>query len=180
MLPFGHIAAGYLTAELLIEVAKPALSINQLHELLWFGALIGFVPDLDMFYAFWRAKSFQHSGQDFNHREFISHAPLLWLFIAILIIVFAPNLFVRYLGLLVWLGTWSHFLLDSGSFGVRWLYPFSKRFYALKSPGVKHVNPATTFFAHWWHSLKSYYQENRLAFYVEILLVVTALIVYIW
>ena len=52
MLPPGHIAAGYLAATVYESIFHPAITINQSKNLLWIGALSGFVPDIDMFFAF--------------------------------------------------------------------------------------------------------------------------------
>jgi hypothetical protein len=78
---------------------------------------------------------------------------------------------------MVWLGSWSHFVLDSTDVGVRWLYPFSGRFFALKNPGRPEPNTAKGFFPHWWNLCKQYWRRTPLTVCAEILLVIVALFV---
>lgn len=177
MLPPGHIAAGYLVAKIIISATKPAFSINEINWLLWSGAFFGFAPDLDMFYAFWKVKSFRHSGEKFNHRQFITHTPIIWLSAGLFVALLGRTLFWKYLGIIICLSAWSHLFLDSFYMGVRWLYPFNKKFYAIKQAGINETNVATGFFNHWWNLIKQYYQHNTGVLYTEIVLILLALIV---
>lgn len=174
MLPPGHIAAGYLVTKVFLGITKPELNTTQTDQLLLWGMFFAFAPDLDMFYAFWKEKSFKHTGKSFNHRQFISHIPLVWLIAGFIVVIFAKNQFIQYFGLIIWLSSWSHFVLDSESLGIRWLYPFSKKFYALKNPGVCDVNNANGFFHHWFNLIKIYHQKYKLTFYAELIIIFTA------
>lgn len=179
MLPPGHIAAGYLTTKLFLGLAKPELSVTQIDQLLLWGMFFAFAPDLDMFYVFWKEKSFRHTGKTFNHRQFITHAPIIWLLASLSVSILANSAFMRYFGLVIWFSSWSHFILDSEICGVRWLYPFSKKFYALKKPGVGEVNNANGFFNHWFNLIKIYRQKFTLTFYLEIGLILAALAIFL-
>lgn len=172
MLPPGHLAAAYLLSDYLLTHLHPALSPGQIHKLVFWGTFFGFAPDLDSFYAFYQAKGFTITGSKINHRKFISHRPLLWLAAGLLIYFFAWTTFVKYIGLLLWLCSWSHFVLDSFWVGVEWLWPFNSKFYALKEPGVIHENNTKGFFNYWIAFLKLYSTKGRLTFYVEIILLI--------
>ncbi len=194
MLPPGHIAAGYLTADLLIKIGKPNLPANELRALPWIGAAFGFAPDLDMFVAFAQAHGFTIPGTQINHRRFPTHRPFLW-FCAGIIIYAAAAVFGRsqtqnanaatlaefwkYIGLIVWIAPWSHFALDSIKGGVKWLWPFRKNFYALKEPGVKEEISGKRFFGYWKNFLHHYAEKAMPVLILEIILLAVWIIVLI-
>lgn len=174
MLPPGHIAGGFLAAEALIKIAKPNLPLAQLHQLLYWGMFFGFAPDLDMFWEFLQEKAFIIKDlKNHNHRKLLSHAPLLWLIAGLLIYFFATNEYIKCVGLLVWLGSWSHFILDSIEYGIMWLWPFSKKIYAFKDPELVLPNTETGFFKYWWTSVKLY--TKFISFYLEIVVLISVL-----
>ena len=51
MLPFGHIAAGYLLSEGFLFFVKPPVSPHEAQWLVGIGTFSSFAPDLDMFHA---------------------------------------------------------------------------------------------------------------------------------
>jgi membrane-bound metal-dependent hydrolase YbcI (DUF457 family) len=176
MLPPGHIAAGFLTAKALLHFAHPGLSAAQQTHLLWWGAFFGFAPDLDNFVAFAKVRAWWYKpGTDSNiHRRFYSHLPVLWLFAGLLIYVFAWSPYYKMFGLVVWLGSWSHFLLDSiDIYGIMWLWPFNKEIWALKDRGVDVKINSKGFFEFWFNFLKFY--VTRWTFYVELVLLISTL-----
>lgn len=177
MLPTGHIAAGYLTGYALLKFSHPAVSIQQQTQLLWWAVFFGFAPDLDVFVYFALNKTLLVSGEaKKNHRLYISHAPMLWLLAGLAIYFFASSIYLKNIGLLLWLGSWSHFLLDSVEYGIMWLWPFSAKIYAFKNRDVKVPVKEKTFFKHSAEFLKIY--SKRLSFYLEVLIILLALIVY--
>jgi membrane-bound metal-dependent hydrolase YbcI (DUF457 family) len=177
MLPPGHIAAGYLTGYALLKFAKPALDSQQQTQLLWWSAFFGFAPDIDVFFVFFSTHSLLVAGdKDVNHRKYFSHAPVLWLLAGLLIYFFAPSTYLKYIGLLLWLASWSHFLLDSIEHGVMWLWPFSKKVFAIKNQGERTLIPEKNFFKHSLQFLKFY--TTRVSFYLEVLIIAAALIIY--
>ncbi len=178
MLPPGHIAAGYLLAKSFIAVTKPALTSGQISWLVALGGFFGFVPDLDMFYIFWKEHGFHSTGVRFNHRQFITHTPFFWLVLGVFTAFIGGTTLWHYAAAVIVLGAWSHLLLDSMVTGVRWLWPFNEKFYALKNPGVMEVNMATGFWNHWWNLVKWYYRKARLTFWVEIIIIGIATIVF--
>lgn len=178
MLPVGHIAAGYLVGEALLKFVHPPLPAEQARQLLAWAMFCGFMPDLDMFYFFIKHKTFLVAADDASrdpHRKFISHEPVWWLLAGLLVYFSARSFYWKYAGLLLWLGSWSHFILDSIEYGIPWLAPFSKKLYALKNPEYKSVVKERHFIKHTAAFLKTY--GRRLTFYLEILIIVSAIII---
>jgi hypothetical protein len=179
MLPPGHVAAGYLAAYSFVKIVKPALEPSQINQLILWSTFFSFAPDLDWFWAFAREKAF--IVKDFkqnDHRKFYSHAPLPWLATGLLIYFLSSNEFVKYFGLMLWLGSWTHFVLDSIEYGIMWLWPFSSKVYALKDAGLAlEANEEKRFFAYWWHSVRLY--TKSVSFYLEVVIVIFALIIYL-
>ncbi len=179
MLPPGHIAAGYLVAKAFIHFVQPAISQTQMRWLIVAGMFFAFAPDLDMFYGFWKMKAFRHTNDTFNHRTFITHTPLPWLVAGVMVMLIGQTIFWRCFGALIWLGSWSHFLFDSSDTGIRWLYPFSQKFYALKNPGIGEANHTKGFFNHWWYFVHSYRRRDSLTFFTEIILLLIAVLIFL-
>lgn len=176
MLPPGHIAAGYLTARALIYFTQPAISQSQQSQLLWWGIFLGFAPDLDSFVSFAKERAWFVKNRANNHRKFITHAPILWLIAGLVVYFFSPDAYWKTVGLLIWLASWSHFLLDSIEYGIMWLWPFSNKIYAFRNRERDFKLTENSFFGYWWHFVKSYIQT--LTFYCEIIILLITLIIY--
>jgi membrane-bound metal-dependent hydrolase YbcI (DUF457 family) len=175
MLPTGHIAGGYLTGYALLKIAKPSLSPQELNQLLYWAMFFAFSPDIDVFWFFFKKKALLVSPPtDKNHRQFISHTPLPWLVAGLLIYFFAPFVYIKYIGLLFWLGSWSHLLLDSIDYGIMWLWPFSNKVYGLTNGEKRFVIEEKGFFAHNIKFLKLY--SRQLTFYCEIVIILIAIL----
>jgi len=174
MLPPGHVAGGYLLARL-VSLAVPAL-VSPLFFIL--TAVFAFVPDLDMFVVFAKAKKFVNQEQDTSlHRRFISHSPLVYLAIYIAWLVIFPNSALIAHAFI--LGTWSHFLLDSfapAKDSIRWLYPFSKKPYGLNFDEAIVVTEPN-FYKHWLDFVHRY--TKVFSFKLEVILILLALAVLI-
>ncbi len=176
MLPPGHLAAGLLTAQALLKIVKPEISAAEASHLLWWGVFWSFAPDLDNFWAFFKVKSFYYNKKDNSiHRQFYTHIPLLWFLAGLSIFIFAASPYWKTFGLLVWFGSWTHFLLDSIEYGIMWLWPFNKELWAFKNRGIKVQINSPTFLGFWTTFLKFY--VTRLTFYIEILIIISALII---
>ncbi|MCL5666622.1 MAG: metal-dependent hydrolase [Patescibacteria group bacterium] len=182
MLPPGHMAAGYLAAEALLGRKAKSLPDKQRNKLVWWGIFLAFAPDLDTFYSFYKSSSLTVNPAVANHRIYLTHTPLLWLIAGLLIFFLAKKPFYRILGLLVWLASWSHFLLDSIEYGVRWLWPINNKLYAI-IPGSHSVITggmearSEGVLSFWLGFLRSY--SHSVTFYLEILIILLALIIYI-
>lgn len=180
MLPTGHVAAGYLTTLGLIKVLKPELAPAQIDQLLILGAFVGFAPDLDKFWFFFKNKNLLVSPEGVKkyHRSYFTHAPVVWLVAGLAIYFFSTSAYGKLLGLTFWLSGWSHFILDSIEYGVIWLWPLSDKLYALKDAGKKtFIIEDRNFFR---HSLKFlyFYATKSISFYLEVLIIITSLIVF--
>ena len=176
MLPPGHIAAGFITAKALLHFTHPELAAIQQTQLLWWGMFFGFAPDLDTFVSFAKERAWFVINRGNNHRKFFSHAPFLWLCAGLLVYFLSVDVYWKTVGLLIWLGSWSHFLLDSIEYGIMWLWPFSDRIYAFCNRERDFKLTENNFFGYWWHFVKSYCQT--LTFYCELIILILALIVY--
>ncbi len=196
MLPPGHIAGGYLAAYALLKLTHVNLPPEQINLLLGLGAVFGFAPDLDMFRAFAKVKSFTIQEGRVSHRKFFTHAPLIWAAVGIGLIFLAfiaqsPSLnysfannfsaeqlpFIKYIGLIIWLGSWSHFALDSIEHGVPWLWPLVSRLFALKDAGQTESISEPRFWAFWWKFFRFY--TTHISFYLEIVVIAAGLIIFL-
>ncbi|MDE2311631.1 MAG: metal-dependent hydrolase [Patescibacteria group bacterium] len=166
-----------MAAEVLLKSTKPDLSAEQLRLLVWWGVFFSFAPDLDNFAAFAKIHAWWYKpGMDNTiHRKFLTHVPLLWLAAGLLIALAAPNTYVRYFGLMVWLGSWTHFALDSIDYGVMWLWPFNKKVWALRNRGIRPSVNGKNFFDYWWNFIKLYVKSWT--FYAEVLILLITLII---
>ncbi len=180
MLPPGHIAAGYLTAKIVTGSLQYNLTASQINELSLIGAIVAFLPDLDFFFAFAKLKAFRIDNKIVNHRKLLTHAPIIWLLVGLIIFFSASSDFGKALGLVFWLSSWSHFILDSGE-GIMWLWPFTKRFlplptsYYQRKYEFKHKE-YKSFWKYWFNlAVKDYCSFTGI---IEILIILTALIVF--
>jgi hypothetical protein len=187
MLPPGHIAGGYLTAKVLLHFTHQAFSHTQINQLLWWGVFFGFAPDLDSFYTFFKSKSFKVNPKAGDHRKYFSHAPILWLLAGLTVYAAATSPFFKTFGLLIWLSSWSHFVLDSIQYGIMWLWPLNKKvycFYPLTNKG--NINTVMIeaaenqkFFNYWVIFIKEYSKGLIISLTCEIILLFIALIVFL-
>jgi len=170
MLPPGHVAGGYLVAKL-VSLVVPIL-VNPLFFIL--TAVFAFSPDLDYFVAFGKSKSMIIKEKDTSHRQFISHAPLIYLAVYLTSLLIFPNF--RLISHAFILGIWSHFLLDSFSptrHGIRWLYPFSKKPYSFNWD-YEIIVPEASFFRYWFSFVKQY--THIFTFKLEVAIIIIAVI----
>jgi membrane-bound metal-dependent hydrolase YbcI (DUF457 family) len=174
MLPPGHIAAGFLTAKALLHFTGQGLTQTQQNHLLWWGIFFSFAPDLDSFISFAKEKSFAvRNPAKNNHRKFVSHVPILWAIAGFLIFFLSRTQYFKVFGLILWLCSWSHFILDSIEYGIMWLWPFNKEKWALKDRGIDKPIVGKTFTEYWLNFLKFYI--TRWTFYAEIIVLISVL-----
>jgi hypothetical protein len=185
MLAPGHLAAGYLTAKIALKIIKPELDPGEFDNLLLWGAIFSAAPDLDLSYNTLHPKkktvNFADCKDKDSHRGHFTHAPLVWLAVGLLLFFWGisiNSLFLVFLSLLFWLCSWVHFALDSLEDGIRWLWPFNKRFFRVKNLEIIPENIAGGFLKQLGYFLKHYTKKFKLTFYLEIVLVLAALTVY--
>ncbi len=180
MLPPGHIAAGFITADAIIKLVPYKFSIRETHYLLALGTMLAFVPDLDFFYVFSRVGDFKIDNSKENHRTLFTHAPVVWLVLGLIVFAFAKSPFYKVVGLEIWLCTWSHFIVDS-EWGIMWLWPFSKKFFPfshefyVKKYQQPRVSLNKSFWVYWWDVLKDHYSKKQAL--IEIFIIIVAIII---
>lgn len=174
MLPPGHIAAGFMTAELILRVIKPDVGSVAHNQLVWWGVFFSFAPDLDVFYSFIKEKSFTvRSPLENDHRKYLSHVPVLWMIAGLGFYFLGQTEFLKVFGLLLWAGSWSHFILDSIESGIMWLWPLSvKKFCFRKTEKLQIPEPG--FWGYWMKFLKLY--SKYVTFYLELFIIFSALV----
>lgn len=179
MLPPGHLAAGFLASKAVLNIFYPDLPNEQLIRLLWWGIFFSFAPDLDNFVAFIKVKAwwYKPSVDSSIHRQFYSHVPLLWLLASLLIFSLGRSDYARHFAIMVLVGSWTHFILDSIEYGVMWLWPFNSEVWALRNRGAKRTIVGKNFLDYWQNMLKAYAQSWT--FKAEIVILIFALIIYL-
>lgn len=175
MLPPGHLAGGYLATLAVLRLFDVPVQGDT--ALLAFGMIASVAPDFDFLYAFAKTRSVTIDNARENHRRYYSHRPLVWFALSLPVILNTEG-YVRLFGILLFVGTWTHFLLDSLQYGVMWLWPFSHKLYALRDIGKDLDIADRRFFIFWKCFLTRYISEFRLAAGCEVLLVVCALVVF--
>lgn len=179
MLPPGHIAAGYITAKFVISSLHYNLTAHEVNNLILWGTFFAFAPDLDFFYAFAKSKSLRIENDKVIHRKFFSHAPVLWLMAGLAIFFLAATPYHKAFGLLLWICSWTHFILDS-QWGIMWFWPISTKFYPFSDEHYKRIYGTETpiaekgFWKYWWTLTKSVYLNK--AGLIEIVLILIAII----
>ncbi len=173
----GHLAGGYLVTKALALVVNPAMSPEQMVAIFIIGTLAGELPDIDIAIHIF-TKYFTKRIDKPNHREYITHTPLFWAIISGIIssIGYLINSdFVIFGGLIILAGTWSHLLLDSIEYGVRWLWPFSNKRYSIIKESTEKVvfnNPGSI--SYYFDVLK-FSCGHKLLLYIEICITLLAL-----
>ncbi|MFA5130538.1 MAG: metal-dependent hydrolase [Patescibacteria group bacterium] len=177
MLPPGHVAGAYLVTSAVLILTHPSVSPEQLVILLWIGIFFGIAPDFDFFYGLLKYKTVTAHDDEFDHRKFLSHAPILWLIPSLVIFFLAPTPFWKEIGLLIWVGSWTHFALDSIETGIMWLWPFRKTKMAVLPTQKEYITDERRFFP-FWIGLVRWYALTMTSFWLEILTIVIAGVVY--
>ncbi|MCR4328603.1 MAG: metal-dependent hydrolase [Patescibacteria group bacterium] len=161
MLPLGHIATGYLVGRI---VSFYANAPSEYADLFVFGGIIaGTIPDIDFIPFFIKHRALK-LVRGSSHRNYITHTPVLWFILGLCIYFLNYDSPVRYFGIILWLGTWSHFLGDSLEYGIRWLWPFTNTYYSV------YPNPSAPKLSEIAASIHS--PEGSIPFYFEYLRVV--------
>ena len=173
----GHLAGGYLATTALLAVFHPDFSTNQTNMLLILGTLAGDFPDVDLF--FFNLK-YRHHEADRNdsHRNYITHIPLFWLALSFLIVIIGfmfNSTFTEYIGWIILIGTWSHFILDSIEYGIRWFAPISNKRIAIKlDVKEKPTSDRPGSLIQYFHFLIQTYWKT-LTFWLEIIVTIVAI-----
>lgn len=178
----GHIAGGYLAAKVVLALSHTAFTSGQTTALLTIGTIAGELPDMDILFFFLHHKYSKDVEKRNNHRTFVTHAPAFWLVISLLIAGagwIGNSPFTEMLGWLILAGTWTHFFLDSFEYGIRWLWPFSDRRFAMRQIVEPDISAPQGTIAH-YRELVGKVWNKRLTYVLEVIVVVGALLVAIF
>lgn len=123
-----------------------------------------------------------------NHREFITHVPLFWFIISLIIFSLGfllDSKFIEVIALLLLAGTFSHFVFDSIEYGIRWVEPFSKKRLSLFGDNEKintnNVDEKKLIIGsipYYWNYIKTSYIKSS-TIYFEITVVIIAIIIFL-
>ena len=177
MLPSGHFAAGYLVTLALIKIAEVNLSTSQINLITLVGTISAIAPDIDLVYYFIRKKKGKLK-KDESHRFYVTHAPILWLILGLGIYFFNVDEFWKMIGLSVWIGSWSHFILDSIEFGIPWLWPISNKVFAFKKDIPETPDYGTKIIKSQWNFIINIYPKMITSF-IEILIITLAIFTFL-
>lgn len=172
MLPPGHAAAGYLVAAGIVQLFPHAVPQSAVQSFLGLGFVLGALPDIDMFFAFAKTRSLVIQNDRAPHRAYITHTPLFWVVCGSVVYFFSDN---GALALLVLLCPLSHLILDSIEDEVRWLWPFSKKWYRMKKSPTDLALPPQNFFSYWIQFVRWYIQNRTVTATLELCLIVVCL-----
>jgi membrane-bound metal-dependent hydrolase YbcI (DUF457 family) len=177
----GHLAAGYLTATAIVKIMKPEIDPAHLNYLIVLGTFFGMIPDLDAFWVFYKNKRFVFKDEAIDHRSFLSHVPLLWMIVCVVLIaVFSitDDEYMKYASVILTISVLSHFILDSIQVGIMWFWPFSKRKYALKDENANNIIHGKHFLGYWIKFVELYATKMSVTFWAEVALTVAGLITF--
>ena len=178
MLIFGHLALGYLVGVLILNIFHPAFTPLQMDWFLVFSTLIAILPDLDVIYFYSKFGSLRYQ-KNTSHRNWISHAPVIYIITGLLIYFLFSKPFINLLGFSLILGSLSHFLADSLEYGVMWFWPFSKKKYAIRNAPEDNFlfyRRESTARNYYWNLLSKVYSRG-ITIYLEIFVIILALVV---
>jgi hypothetical protein len=161
----GHAAVGYLATRGVLSFAT-GLSPAEVHHLALWGMFWGVIPDIDVLipFAFLRTAKLR---TEMSHRRIFTHTPIFWLVLSLAAYFIFHDF---YFALVMLVGSWSHFLADSIEYGIMWLWPFSKRQFALRRIPDKdeYLEGSTVNF--YWQMFKNVYTRN-ITFWIELVMI---------
>lgn len=126
---FAHGPLGSLIASSVGKKYWKQSSRKDFFRLLFIGFVGGIIPDIDLFYTYL-------IDATKSHREFITHTPIFYvsLFLLIFLMIrrfFPGKVFLRRAVIIFFLGTASHIITDGVMAQIPWLYPFRKDLFGL-------------------------------------------------
>ncbi len=176
MITPGHIATGYLATKTFLLISHTGLDASQIKSLEIMGGILGATPDLDLIFPFIKLRTFKFDTR-LSHRRVFAHTPFFYLVLSTVMYISVSSLYFKYLAIVLFISAISHFLADSVEYGIMWLWPLSKKQYALrKVPDEnKFIKESTGNF--YIKIFRNEYMKNY-TFIIEIFVVLIALITY--
>ena len=176
MLLLGHLALGYLVTYFLLKFLNLGLSVADTHFILVLGTIFGAIVDLDFLSFFIKHKTLRLE-KDVSHRDQISHAPIVWLIIGLLIYFFSSDILSKTVGLVLFISVWGHFLFDTFEHGIMWLYPISRKRYRIFKEKEMKQTGKEGLVEHYWKFFIDFYPTTK-TFWTELLVIIIFLLVY--
>jgi inner membrane protein len=124
---FSHAPGGFIAAFITRRWWSRFLSKRQITILYIISMIVAIFPDIDIIYYYL-------INATTRHRQHITHSLFLYLFIWLLFYLvgfFKKSRILKSVGFILFIGGFSHLVLDSTTTGVPWLYPFSSRTWGL-------------------------------------------------
>jgi len=212
----GHIAGGYLATYALLSLAPASFSPAEIYVLYAIGMIASDSPDIDLVWFYLenkrKAKSTaaisdpvsgptSDSATDSNHRNHITHTAVFWLGLSLIVWLVGysiSSIFTEFVAAAILAGSWTHLLLDSIEFGIRWLWPLSNKRFAIRKEipsSCSQViedgksskdcddnkygrNSKIGGLAYYWQFIIRSYVKSPV-FYIEILMVIIAVAVFV-
>jgi len=168
-----------LAATALLALLHPDFSAGQINSLLIIGTLAGELPDIDLFRL-----HFEHrpggKHKTINHHEYITHTPIFWLVISLIVVVAGflfGSTFTEWIGWLILAGSWSHLLLDYIEYEIKWIWPISDKLYSMmpKKHSLEITARPGTFLNYFQFITKEYIASTT--FWCEMIISIVALVV---
>lgn len=125
---FAHGPVGFLSVTPLKKFWKK-LKKRERYFLMALGGVAAMSPDIDLFYFY--LVSAEHS-----HRQYVTHTPIFWVALGLLIYLLGKLLkkrMVGWSGVVVGVGGLSHIVMDSITGRAAWLYPFTRELFGISS-----------------------------------------------
>ncbi|MBI4599868.1 metal-dependent hydrolase [Candidatus Uhrbacteria bacterium] len=167
MLPPGHASAGYLVAFGVASFFHLFYGDPQTQALLWYGFVLGALPDLDMFVAFFKTRSLVIENSKQSHRAYITHTPVFWICVAVVAGVVTHSTIIFYSTLFAPL---SHLILDALQDDIRPLWPWSNKPFRILSSHENLALSREPFFAYWRNFLAWYVKKRTITAALEAVL----------
>jgi len=156
---FAHLPVGYLVTHALIKKAK--LKFNPFW--IGLGLIASEIPDLGIIYQFFIGKMYE------SHRYYLTNLPVFYLTIFLIVVIvncFIKKTWLKYANIIVFANIFVHLIIDTGFYGIRWLWPFYPKLIAIYNidgtGGVRVEN----YFHHWY-----FYLEIAILIFVPIFII---------
>lgn len=139
-----HLPAGYILTKV--------IPLKQKSAALWAtGLFFAIAPDLDLIYFY------LFSARKIPHHAYVSHWPLLWLALAVVVFIASLILHKRSWRPYIAVGLAAsllHLVLDSIAAEIYWLAPFSYKYVNLVEVPAKYSWWVYSFVLHWTFALE--------------------------
>ena len=129
----GHFSVSYIVYNILLLLLGNYLQPDMI--VVFLAIIVGLLPDLiDIIYSLISGIGFRSKDHEMRHHSWPTHFPIFYIPFIIICIIFpciltfsmAINIYLHFLG--------DSFFTDDG---IRWLWPFSKRYFKLLSKSME-------------------------------------------